>query len=299
MTSEFNQNYDMSNRFGMSLNVEYLSGDTSRPEQALFGSPDNLLSALAGRGIGAIELHIVGANTDTTLARRALSVVLEHGMRVTVHGALPAPSEKRPVAEALPALWAVLHDLKFVQDSVTVVVHAYNDYDKLRSETELAQASVLALRDLSESFRNTGLLVDIALENNRAQDRHDPSATFAGVIDMCRQANDPSLGVCWDFGHGHASHLIGCGEQIPPEEFIKKVRQTHIHDIGAAGRTHWPLTEQRLPLRKLITELAMSGYGGIWNLEISPARFHDEPDAAQRYLDSIFLLRTAVAEVVK
>lgn len=280
-------------RIGMSLRLSYLAGDSSHPSYALFGPPATFLPELAQRGIGSIEVRAISSNTTPETAQRAIAAIRASGQQVTVHGSLGWDAD-HPVTSALAVALAALDGH---QAQTTVVVHALANGPDQCDQDELARRTVTNLQAMQQHFIDTGHEVCLVLENTRAQEgRCDPGMRFEGVVDMIRHTNTPGLGICWDFGHGLASHRIDLDSAEPPPNFLQRVRHTHIHDLGPSGRTHWPLTEGRLPLHRFVSLLQKAGYCGIWNLEIEPERFLDEPAVADRVLDSIQILAHAVAQ---
>lgn len=133
-----------------------------------------------------------------------------------------------------------------------------------------------------------GLPLRLALELNRAQSRNDPGTDYASLLALHRRIAHAHVGFCWDFGH--ACHNVRQGRlpADPPPAFLEHVIHTHIHDLGANDRTHWPLaTPGTVPLERWLGLLAASGYAGILNIELEPARFADTVDVRRAVFASI------------
>ena len=77
------------------------------------------------------------------------------------------------------------------------------------------------------------------------------------------------LGLCWDTGHAYFAHLRKGISLIPPEDFIKKVRHVHLHDVRA-GEDHQPLSAGTIPLPEYLKLLGKFNFSGDITLEFSP-----------------------------
>ncbi len=77
------------------------------------------------------------------------------------------------------------------------------------------------------------------------------------------------LGICWDTGHGYFAHLRKGISLFPPEDFMKKVKHLHLHDVRG-GEDHQPILAGTIPLAKYLKLLDESCFSGDITLEFSP-----------------------------
>lgn len=283
-------------RIGMSLATRYLSGDTETLETRLFGRPEMFLETLARSGVDSIEMRTISADTPPQTALNALERVWAAGLEVTIHGTLPPLSAGSNWQEALPGFIKAVERLAEhdPHSPCPVTVHAYSTHG-YAPET-LAKSTAERLTAMAEWLDTEQLPVELMLELNRAKNSPDPSTTYEGVLSMHEQVAHRRLGICWDFGHTYANVRNGLMNSTPPPDFVRAVGHTHIHDLGATGRTHWPLDEGRLPLSDYVRSLRETGYNGVWNLELSPDRFVDEGDVKERVLESAERLIATIEE---
>jgi len=130
-----------------------------------------------------------------------------------------------------------------------------------------------------------------AVEINRKKEVNDPSTNYENLVEICRQVDHPSVGIGWDIGHTYSNVLHSIVPKEPPEEFVRRVIHTHIHDLGHNGQTHWPLKTGSLPLDFYLEKLYSIHYSGFHTLELYPERFINVIDAKKTMLESISILR--------
>ena len=112
--------------------------------------------------------------------------------------------------------------------------------------------------------------VGIALEN--MADLANPLlirrffATYEEIVDFVDSFNDPSIGVCWDFGH--ANRMKYKNQEVALRYIGKRLKSTHVNDnIGATdmhtapflGNINWE------PIMKALSDI---GYEGDFTYEI-------------------------------
>jgi len=90
--------------------------------------------------------------------------------------------------------------------------------------------------------------------------------SYAEVLETLRGTD---LGICWDTGHAYFAHLRKGLPLIPPEDFTRKVRHVHLHDVRA-GEDHQPLSAGTIPLPQYLALLRRFNFSGDITLEFSP-----------------------------
>lgn len=279
-------------RIGVSLAFDYAAGCEKQAFFRLFGAVDTLLNLLREHGVSSIELRMVQTKAPLEKLMTAVQNITKAGLSLTIHGGLPAYPINTSMRECYPSLPLLLEQMREKQQTLVLPLHAYH-YAQGDRQT-LATQSAESLQLLAKECDREDWPVQFALELNRAKGGVDPSVDFASVVSMCAAAAHPRVGICWDWGHGYANFKQGLHEKDPPQDFVDRVIHTHIHDLNAAGKTHWPLTGELLPVSDFASRLVQAHYQGVWNLELSPQLFEAEPHAAERILKSIGILRDAI-----
>lgn len=277
---------------GVSLPVEFLAGiGTSEDTEHLrtaFGDADKLLTRFGERGVGAIEIKSMHADTPAEAVLMAYSKVRSSGMTAALHGFLPVPPISDAITEYYATYAGLMEQLRGADTPLTMIVHALRDPVSTIENNRTRTNRVMWF--LEQVFSDLALPVSLALEINRDHGRPDASYTYQGVIDMLVLTR---AGICFDFGHTcWNSERHGLASE-PPAEFLKRTVHTHIHDIGANG-THYPLSEGHVPVADYVRLLQGAGYAGIFNLELAPHRFAAERDVAEAYDTSIDILKGMV-----
>ncbi len=281
-------------KIGLSLNPNYLAQHPDDIDRNWFGPPEAFLRELTAAGVTHIELRAVTPSTPIPTAEVALWKVWSAGLEATLHGTLPPPDENwtQTLAPLIHLLRLIAEHKPAAHCPITVHARAAATGDV----TLLAQETIAILARTARWIAHENLPALLALEINRAKGKADPSTTYLAVRDMQQRADAAGapVGICWDMGHTWSNVLTDGLSPEPPTEFLTAVRHTHIHDLGPSGKTHWPLTERRLPLDRFTSALAATGYQGVWNLELEPKRYAAEPNIRQRIIQSIHLLRSTV-----
>ena len=260
--------------FGISLPPKILTGRADDPiQQKLleeFGGIDPLLRYLRGLGITHIELRNIAPQTNPADALFCAEKIWAAGLRLTVHGSLPA--QPGPFSEVYPSLLPLLAAMPGRQAELMLTVHSYASKTEASVEA-LARETAEILRLWAQDAEQLGLR--IALEVNRSKGVCDPGDSCEGVLGMLEGFEDAPVGACFDLGHFFSNMSVTgtTPEALPPKEFLSRSVHTHIHALNARG-THQPFTEGRtLPLDAYITALTAAGYKGIFNLELDFPRF--------------------------
>ena len=151
------------------------------------------------------------------------------------------------------------------------------------------------LRLLSDYACERGLNVVFALENNRIHRSGLSIMDCHGVEATVREADRSNVGVCFDFGHLYSNFLAfpECTPFLPSEWFLKRAVHTHIH--GVANTTHYPPTEDNLPLGDYLRHLIAAGYRGVFNLELECGRYWRDIDPREGHEMAVRTLRRHLA----
>lgn len=276
-------------KIGVSLPPDYLAGSAASPTARLIeercGDASSFLAQLKAAGAASIELRKIDPDTPPRLAQKALSTVLEAGLEVSIHGYLPASWAPGAVEEMLPPLAGVIDELRTSRTESILTLHSYRA--ESGSLSPLVERTTSFVGALIEALEGASLPTRIALELNREKGLIDPSTTYDGLLRMRRELADERVGFCWDFGHAYRNVLAGSLPPETPAEFVARVIHTHVHDLSASLQTHWPLSEGRVPLTTYVTALESAGYGGVYNLELSPKRYREVLDVSETFLDGV------------
>lgn len=265
------------NKLGISLPWDFLS-DTLLTKEALIiksnmGSPSIFLKILKEEGVTSIELRHRHKDLPYDDMYKAVEIAKAFEFALNIHGeALPEPSFFD--FTGLFPWYKIVNELyRDNKNTITVTFHPLiKDKDKKLS----AKITVEILKKLI-TFNELPSCT-YALENQRSKGYIDPGITFKGIVDMVSKIPDKKIGICWDMGHSYSNVINYNHTLFPPKEFLERVTHTHIHDLGPAGRTHWPFKENEVPLEKNIKLLQSYDYKGVYNLELSFDRFAEEPD---------------------
>jgi sugar phosphate isomerase/epimerase len=278
----------------LSLPSRYLTGarddDTTDLWRAMLGPPSEGLRALAGLGVGAIEVGDVRGENDADVVADALAAVRAAGMRPHAHLWLPPRFSPDGAPATLVAAVRALADPGAAPAACAIHGHRRNEPDAFAT-------TVRDLCALEPWLRANG--ASTALEVCRHRPGGPLGGTYAEVMAIVRAAEaalGTTLGVTWDLGHTTWNHLQGCDALWPDEAFLTRVTHVHVHDVGPTGRTHFPLDEGRAPLPGFVERLRGVRYAGTWDLELYPARWPGTAAERRSRLDvSVAVLSEAVS----
>ncbi len=287
---------------GLSLPIHYLLGADKGGGKPGFsqwaGEPDAFLGELKQHGVSTIEIQGVDPVSFDGSLLTAMRRIARAEMGFTFHSHLPAGSGQAsrlcrgPVRS--PATIAFLKELGA---SPIMVVHAFQTAG-VKPEA-LVKSSVQSLRALVVSFRRDSLPIRVAVEINRYHGTDGPGVTYDGLIQIGKQCSDDEVGFCWDMGHTQSSVFQGKLPSAPPSDFVSRVIHVHVHDLSPEGDTHWPLAANCPHLEAGIRRLNVSGYTGIFNLELYPSRWGDAERAKDAILRSVLRLGIICHETTK
>lgn len=280
------------NRIGISLPADYPEGGDSagaRIFTELLGPFEQALPVLLDAGVESVELRTIRPGMDMRGVGGFVRLMASRGIPITLHGTLPDEGSRADDESAFP-LWSVADDILASQGQCVVTLHSRFARDQSRTDADLMDQTVADLGVLAEETERRGGVFRYALEINKVKSRVDPSFVWDNVADMVSRIDSPLVGICWDYGHACYNHLMGKIPEEPPREFLDRVIHTHIHDLGPANMTHWPLTEGVVPVGKFCRRLFHNGYSGVFNLELEPQRYANEAGIKERILESIRIL---------
>lgn len=252
---------------GIALPPAYLAGKPHPHWTRALGSAGEGLSALRGLGVSLVELRSVRGGSDPREAAAAAEAVWNAGLQLSVHGELADGAD----GALPPALALLLQAAEHRYVGLIVTTHCLASRDA--PVDQLRERTVHAARGLQNSIGQAAPGSRLALELNRAKDEIDPGTDYASLVAIRDMAGRPEIGFCWDFGHAISNVRRGLLPGDPPPAFLGGVLQTHIHDLGPDGRTHWPLEEGVVPGPRWAAALAAAGYEGALTLELGPDRF--------------------------
>lgn len=175
---------------------------------------------------------------------------------------------------------------------MTIHGHSYND--EVKREIALKQS----LADLTwhgKNLSNQKTPLFFTLEVCRSKGEGPIGTSYHEVYTLAEQAGFDSIGLCWDFGHTQANYSLGLDQAYPSQKFSRQVQHTHIHDVGADGRTHFPLETTQGYVSNCIKILQDANYSGTYNLELYPIRWSLTPvECKLKLAESITKLRQMV-----
>lgn len=278
---------------GLSLPVSYLAGDREKSclYYSILGEPESFLSGLKSMGAASVELR--GANRSSSGDEILLAArqVFAAGLETTAHSYLPPEGGGESFYGMYPELEPYIRELIRLKKETVVTVHSYASADE---ELELLEEKTAgALRAVDACITSENLPVKIALEINRRKGWNDPGDTYSGLVRIFEKTSPENAGFCWDFGHAYSNVLRSSHQKLPPAEFLERVIHTHIHAVGPDERTHWPLGKGSVPLADFAGALSLSGYSGVYNLELSLERFSGEDNPAELLAESFRMLEEA------
>lgn len=117
------------------------------------------------------------------------------------------------------------------------------------------------------------------------------------LVALCDSYNDPHVGLCWDFGHGHL--MVTDRHEEALRMLGSRLKVTHVHDNLAVRDDHFLPFMGSIEWEKLMPILKEIHFSGNLNLEI--AFTHKMPDElrdeAARFTVSSVRLLQRMAEV--
>lgn len=283
-----NMNTDiMKTRMGLSLPYTYLSDNNVETDNIFvssLGPADAALSQLKGR-VEYIELSNFSVKASAEQIVSAVTKIWKHGLKVTLHPSLPQNVKGKDLIRIYPWLEKLLPVFRKYQTDLMLNLHALAA--PVGDEAQLSKDSIINLKVIAELIESSQLPLRVAVELNRSKGIADPCTTYEGVLKIFEQVNSAAVGIGWDIGHTFSNYQNGLIGKILPEEFLKNIIHTHIHDMSPDGKTHWPLTMGTVPLAESMGLLKEHNYTGLYVLEFQPLRFAGHGDVKDLIYASI------------
>jgi len=277
------------NKLSVSLPWDYLS-DTIKTEEAdiirsRIGPNTEFLQMLKDSGVTAVELRHRYKGISLEEMVRAVSVIKDSELSLSIHGENLIEPDSFKFTEQFP--WYEIVNELFDNEKIIVTFHPF-----IRAEPgkNLSEITVEIFRTLLEQKDFPPYIY--ALENQRSKGYEDPGISFSGIVEMVEPLPEDQTGICWDMGHSYSNTVNFDHPLFPSDDFLARVIQTHIHDLGPGGRTHWPFKENKVPLSENIKLLQSFNYRGAYNLELSFDRFSEEKEITSLVLNSVKKLKT-------
>jgi len=248
------------------------------------GTLERLLENIRRAGAACVEFRSVSPGADPLVLLTAYRLCRSAGLELSIHATTPKDLQRaEKFFSPYEALFGAQGQRRFI-----LTLHALGG-----KETTCA-----VLNRVAQTARENGYPVQLVLENSRHKEPGDAGDSCEAVLGILAHTADPEWGICWDFGH-YYYNIINCFEglpgSVPPHEFLRRVRHTHIHAV-LDGRTHFPLGAGDLPLARYCNALKGAGYGGIYNLELGFARFYTEMNPYEELIRSACLLKEALQD---
>ncbi|MBE6597066.1 MAG: sugar phosphate isomerase/epimerase [Ruminococcaceae bacterium] len=174
------------------------------------------------------------------------------------------------VAAALGVDYAVMHP-----NATTISMKSFNrkeQYDLVMNH----------LAPFAEHAAKVGL--NVVVENMRVFPGPMLSHRYCQDPDeLCDVADALGIGVCWDFGHANISGI----KQSEGIAYVgKRLKMVHVNDNGAIDDEHIPPFMGNVDWRDAMHGLALVGYEGLFNFELSTAKL---PESVRRSFASYMI----------
>jgi len=231
---------------------------------------------LVGLGFDYCEFRIGGSGEALRLLRREAEACQDAGLGIALHPDAEGevsrragwfgerPGAHRGIEPILRAgitaaevtarpINAVVHPAQFVFDSPP-------PKDGAEFRAELVRRCRLFFAELDDRASELpGPAVRVLVEHQLPT---KPGENVVRIGDTCAElldvVADCGLGLCWDTGHFILSiDRHGVPEQ-PPDEFVRRVRHVHLHDV-VAGEDHYPISSRSHRLMRYLQMLREVG----------------------------------------
>ncbi|MCF7914044.1 MAG: sugar phosphate isomerase/epimerase [Spirochaetaceae bacterium] len=285
----------MKNRkIAFSLPHTYLTGHISSKRDhilhQLYGEADVLLSRLS-QVVRGIEISSFDAGVSVEAVEASIQSIWNSKLEVIIHAYLPEEILGNDIASVYPWLEMILERAQSYQNHLLINIHALAS--KTIDTTYSLKKTINNLKQISLLIKKEKYPISFAVEINREKNKNDPSTGYENLIEICRQVDNPKIGIGWDIGHTYYNVCNSYIPKDPPREFIERVVHTHIHDLNSNGQTHWPLVTGNLPLKFYLQKLQSVAYNQYHTLELYPERFIDTLSADITMFESIEILKKA------
>jgi sugar phosphate isomerase/epimerase len=268
---------------------ERYDDEASRLLYQAFGAPGACLERLRAQDVAAVEVRYSHKSLRPKDIRGAIDRLRALGLGISIHGELSSGAPRQNLFRSFPWVEHLLDCVPRRRDPLVCTLHPLESVGV--GPRDSRARTLQALHGLADQAGRQGLPIEFALELMRAKAAHRTAVTYEEVLSIVQTLDHPRVGICWDMGHGYANIRRGLMALAAPESFARRVIHTHIHGLSPKGRTHWFLNGANLPLALFVSTLVRSGYGGVYNLELSPERFAGIGDLAELVTKSVLVLR--------
>ena len=266
----------MAARIGLSVpyNLFDVDSESSCAYCRAFGGKEAFLK-FCEDSLDTVEIRSVKRTANPSELLDAVQSLTARGLGVTIHGDVCPADEFFAPYESLIS--------KKGNEIYNITLHPTRDADYTEK----------ILRDICRTIEERTYPFFITLENQRIK-AHGALGVCRDVAEIVGRIDSPVLGICFDFGHQLSNVKNGFQDDVD-EDFISRVRHTHIHSV--TDKTHFPLDVGECELEKNLIRLFGRGYDGILSLELSARSFCSELDVAESLRHSVDILKYSVYQV--
>jgi sugar phosphate isomerase/epimerase len=257
-----------------------------------FTSSADILHCLRAEGVTSIELKLPAVTSARELIL-FLETLNNFGFHYTFHApvGMDYPGQFAEFSRQLREIakiteqefgrssFFVLHGLSCAASTKPYLLNLTKEF-LLRTQATLAETNFEIILEVLRESADNGKV--------RA------GTSYAEILELLRHRELERVGICWDFGHSFAQAEHGIHSRIPPDEFLQRVKHTHVHDYKNET-THIPLGNGALPYQDYIQRLVRQGFAGIFNLELNPGRISDPENFKTYIVQSIRLLKLVLS----
>ncbi len=208
------------------------------------------------------RVHVIEPDWSFTVAeyqRRGIAVQLHVGLDRRFASSRWRDDRDGLKREFAPIL-ALISTIADHQDRIVLVLHGAADVATSAQANDDATTGLLEW--LAMEFETGTLPANAALELGAAKEgRQTASArSRASVLEIVQRVDSERVGICWDLAHDRENASIEPGwTVIPDDEFLRRVKHVHLHDLGEDGLAHYPLVLGSVPIAEQFTALSAAG----------------------------------------
>lgn len=259
-----------------------------------FTEINSIFRYLKEEGVSHIEIKLPGTLSESDIYN-VLGKVTEAGFGYTFHapGGFVFPDEFENYITLLEQIVKISNS--HFDQKATIIFHGLSSSTNTREDL-LRRNRIFVTRLHQVLAKYDVLLAFEILRDSDDNGKLRTGTSYQEVIDLISPFPNGNIGVCWDFGHGYSQSKRGIHEEIPPAEFLKLVRHTHVHDYKNKV-THLPLGQGQVPYQIYIQRLVDADFSGIFNLELNPGRIKDPENFQSYIIQSIRLLKRTLTNI--
>jgi len=267
-------------KYGVKINPKEM-GDSSWREA--LGDPARFLGRLREYGVGFVEFtwtEDMNYSAIATIGRRAWQEGLSSSIHPYLYGDLAVEVFDARSAQGLAGIFELAEALGASSGvCVPLVFHGGRaDCDPHNRTLEQATAAAREFfRWADRATKQTYPNVRVFCETQMPVFPEDGAWTRVGdTYATCLELVEATdVEVCWDFGHGFGSFLLGKHGEFPGQEFLARVGHVHAHDTvmtESGAYDHRPLGKGFCPWRRYFQLLAEQGFAGNILFEVALKR---------------------------